>query len=59
MNAKVFLKKDSFISRADRSRKNKLSFKERIDKSDAWLNTEEVEIKVVKPGFITIVQAAK
>ncbi|WP_373019980.1 hypothetical protein [Thiomicrorhabdus sp.] len=59
MNTKVSLNKDLFVTRSDRSRKNKLSFKERMDRSGAWVNTEEILIKEVKPGFITIIHANK
>jgi hypothetical protein len=54
MKQKIHLKRHQFISRSALSKVGSLTYSERINAADAWIDINASEIKEIKPGFITI-----
>jgi hypothetical protein len=54
MKQVIRLKRHLFISRSDLPKAGSLTYSERINAADAWIDINASEIKEVKPGFISI-----
>ena len=59
IKAKILIKRQKLIRRSKLLKKNNFSFRECIDRANAWIDIDECEIKEVKPGYISIKPPSK